>query len=529
MKNQFINASSVGAPQGGLSLCIFGVVGGVEKGEREMVLPHDLEAKVVFQFVDQHKSIRQIAKACSLHRCTVKRILTGRGFHMEQFRVASASLITPFVPFIRETIEKYPKISSARIWQLCRERGYSGGPDHFRSLIRLIRPRKAPEAFFILSTLIGEQAQVDWGDFGKITVGKATRRLYCFVMVLSWSRKIYLEFFLDCGMTSFIEGHNHAFLHFGGLPHVALYDNLKSAVIERERNAIVFNENFYDYARTLGFEIRPVAKGKGNQKGIVERMIRYIRTNFFMARNFIDIDDLNRQAREWMKEWSDARRKPDDPSLSVEQAHAIEQKHLRPLPGVMPSAELALVVSVQKTPYIIFDTNRYSVPPQLVKTSVTVRVSRDKVRVLVNNIVVADHIRSYGRREAITDPIHLEALWEQKAHAGESTSRSYLRSRIPILDDYLVFVAEEKGNIGSTVAALARLVDSYGGEAVGRAIQEALEAASTRVADISLILDRDRKALQHEIPLPISLPNDPRVHAVVVQQPDPKIYDTLGE
>jgi transposase len=92
-----------------------------------------------------------------------------------------------------------------------------------------------------LSTLPGEQAQVDWAHFGSVSVGQATRRLLAFVVTLSHSRKIFLRFFFDARMASFLRGHVDAFEAFGGVPRELLYDNLKSAVTERVGDAIRFN------------------------------------------------------------------------------------------------------------------------------------------------------------------------------------------------------------------------------------------------------------------------------------------------
>ena len=114
-----------------------------------------------------------------------------------------------------------------------------------------------------------------------------------FVMVLSWSRKIFLRFYLNQQLANFLRGHVAAFEQWQGLPKVLLYDNLKSAVLERQGDAILFNPQLLAFAGHYHFEARPVAVYRGNEKGRVERAIRYIRNNFFAAREFCDLDDLN--------------------------------------------------------------------------------------------------------------------------------------------------------------------------------------------------------------------------------------------
>ena len=112
-----------------------------------------------------------------------------------------------------------------------------------------------------------------------------------FVAVLSWSRAIYLQFFLGMQTQNFLRGHAAAFEHWGGVPRTVLYDNLKSAVLERQGRAIVFNPLLLDLAAHYHMELRPVAPYRGNEKGRVERAIRFIREAFEPGRTFKDLAD----------------------------------------------------------------------------------------------------------------------------------------------------------------------------------------------------------------------------------------------
>ena len=122
------------------------------------------------------------------------------------------------------------------------------------------------QAYLRLRTLPGEQAQVDWGHFGHLEIGRARRPLMAFVMVLSWSRMIFLRFFLDARMENFLRGHVAAFAAWGGVARVHLYDNLKSAVLERQGQAIRFNPTLLQFAGHYRTEPRPVAIARGNEK-----------------------------------------------------------------------------------------------------------------------------------------------------------------------------------------------------------------------------------------------------------------------
>src|ERR1019366_9769781 len=151
--------------------------------------------------------------------------------------------------------------------------------------------------------------------------------------VLSYSRRIFLRVCLNAQMDSFLRGHIEAFAAFGGLARTLLYDNLKSVVLEREGDAIRFNPEFLAFATHYRFEPRPVAVARGNQKGRVERQIEFIRRSFFAGREFTDVADLNAQARDWCEGRAFDRPWPQDDSLTVRQAFALEQPRLLALPA----------------------------------------------------------------------------------------------------------------------------------------------------------------------------------------------------
>ncbi|WP_394838641.1 IS21 family transposase [Pendulispora rubella] len=242
------------------------------------------------------------------------------------------------------------------------QRGYGGAQDHFRKMMMRFRPRAPAEAYLRLRTLPGEEGQVDWAHFGKVQVGAATRPLFCFVMVLSWSRQIFLRFFFSAHMASFVRGHVEAFNFYGGNPRKLLYDNLKSAVLERAGDTIRFHPRLLEMAAHYRFLPQPVAPARGNEKGRVERAIRYVRENFFAARKYKDIEDLNLQARDWMLGIAADRRCPGDRTRTVREAFAEEKASLIPVAENPFPADELISVEVGKTPYVRFDLNDYSVP-----------------------------------------------------------------------------------------------------------------------------------------------------------------------
>jgi hypothetical protein len=216
-----------------------------------------------------------------------------------------------------------------------------------------------------------------------------------FVLVLSFSRLIFLRFFVNQRLHSFLQGHVAAFEQLGGVSRVVLYDNPKTVVLERYGDAIRFHPELLALARHYRFEPRPVAVARGNEKGRVERAIRYVRQSFWPARSFRDLDDLNAQAEAWCREVSERRPCPEDRSRTVRAVFEEERPQLLSLPADPFPAEERVEVSVGKTPYVRFDLNDYSVPHTCVRRTLTVLATFERVRVLDGATVVADHGRSY--------------------------------------------------------------------------------------------------------------------------------------
>lgn len=491
-----------------------------------MAISPELEAKILRYFHVEKWRVGTIARQLGIHHGTVDRVLAQAGLPKVQ-RPHRAALIDPFVPFIVETLEQFPKLTAARVYAMVRERGYTGGPDHFRHVIAHYRPRPQPEAYLRLRTLPGEQGQVDWGHFGTLTIGKATRTLMAFVIVLSFSRQIVLRFFLDARMSNFLRGHEAAFQAWGGLPRILLYDNLKSVVLEREGNAIRFHPTLLDFAAHYRFEPRPVAVARGNEKGRVERAIRFIRSSFFAARQWTDLDDLNAQAEVWRRGQAADRPCPEDRSMSVRAAFEQERSQLLTLPDNPFPTDEREEVSVGKSPYVRFDRNDYTVPHTHVRRTVTVLASPTEVRVLDAAEVIARHPRSYDKDKQVEDPAHIDALTEAKRQARHHRGADRLIQAAPNTRELLTQAAERGDNLGSLTAALLRLLDRYGAVELQAAITEALARGVPHPNAVRLSLERRREQREQAPPLAVALPEDTRVRTLVVRPHDLDDYDQL--
>lgn len=495
------------------------------------MIPPEVEEKILRYHLVEKWRVGTIARQVGVHHTTVQRVLATHGTPKQPASVHPSKL-DPFKPYILEVLGEYPTLPASRLYVMCVERGYDGCESHFRRVISTMRPRRAPEAFLRLRTLPGEQGQMDWGHFGHITVGRAQRALMAFVMVLSWSRRIVLRFYAGHRMGEFLDGHLYAFGVLGGVPRRILYDNLKSAVLERRGDAIRFNPTLLSLASHYRFEPRPVAIARGNEKGRVERAIRYIRGSFFAARKWTDLEDLNAQAAAWCEGLASARPWPDERTKTVAEAFAEEQPRLLGLPVDAFPAEDVADVKVGKTPYVRFDLNDYSVPHGLVRQRLTVRASVARVRVLDGVEVVAEHSRSYDRGAQVEDARHVAALVEMKRQARREQTQDRLVRVSPGVESLLEALAERGVHLGREVRKLGELLDRYGAEEFGAAVEEVLRRGLCRSADVGQQLDKRRQARQLPPVTAVALPDDPRVrdvsvkpHALASYDPEPSDHE----
>jgi hypothetical protein len=369
---------------------------------------------------------------------------------------------------------------------------------------------------------------VDWAHCGKVTVGRATRHLSAFVMVLSWSRMSFVRFFYDQRLGCFLHGHQAAFDALGGVARVVLYDNLKAVVAERHGDAIRFNPTLLSFAAHYRYEPRPVALYRGNEKARVERRIRDLRTSFLVGRSYTGLEELNTRVAGWCEHTVAERRHPDDDTMTVGEAWAEERSRLRRLPDDAFPAHDRVEVKVGRTPYVRFDRNDYSVPHDHVRRTLVVLATPETLRILDGDVEVARHARSFDRRAVIEDPAHHEALvaWKRKARAARGMDR--LRHAVPSSPSLLEGAGRRGHNLGAATAALLRLLDTWGAEALESAVQAALAADAPHVAGVRQIVEQRAQAAGTPPPLPVALPDDPRVRDLHVRTHDLAAYDRLG-
>src|SRR6266496_2078335 len=166
------------------------------------MIPQETVALIRHLFYAEHWKIGTIASELGLHYDTVRRAVEADRFSR---RVARGTLVDPYADFVRETLASYPRLRATRIFQMLQVRGYTGSVNTLRRAVADLRPSRR-EAFLRLRTFPGDQGQVDWAHFGRVKVGRAERKLSCFVSTLSYSRALYIEFFFDQMLESFLRG-----------------------------------------------------------------------------------------------------------------------------------------------------------------------------------------------------------------------------------------------------------------------------------------------------------------------------------
>jgi len=492
------------------------------------VISAEQRAEIRRLFFAEHWKVGTIASALAVHPDAVRRAIEVDRFCSTQSRPRPTAA-DPYLPFIRETLERYPRLRATRLHEMLRGRGYTGSAAQLRRVVRKLRPAPTAEAYLMLRVLPGEQAQVDWGCFGKVEIGRSKRPLSCFVMVLSWSRAIHAVFTLDQTLESFLRGHVQAFEYFQAVPRAVLYDNLKSVVLERRGEAIRFHPRILELCGHYHYAPRPVAPARGNEKGRVERQIQYLRTSFFAARSFRDVDDLNAQFRRWREEVAHCRPMPGDASMTVGEALEHERQYLLPLPEHAFETDLVRAISSGKTPYVRFDRNLYSIPHELVRKPLTLVAGADTVRLLDGTAEVARHKRSYEMGVVVENPEHVAALAQAKRQARELKGRDRLRVAVPETDALFEALALRGANLGGNTARLLKLLDAYGTGELREAVKLAIEREAYGAGSVAHLLEQRRRAQGLKPPLSMQLPDDPRIRDLRLQPHRLEEYDALSK
>jgi transposase len=276
-----------------------------------------------------------------------------------------------------------------------RAQGYAGSYSILKDYVRPLRLGRAMKATVRFETKPGEQAQVDFGHFPFLTADGQRHWYWGFVMVLAWSRLLYVEFIRRADVSSFIRCHLNAFERFGGLPRTCLYDNTKVVVLGRDGRGVPhWNATFLDFALRLGFEARLCQPYRAQTKGRVESGVKYVKHNFWPAVEFVDGVDLNHQAHAWMDGVANVRVHGTTGERPVDR-FVREASPLLPLPSAERVAPFMREERrVGRDGFVAWERGWYGVPWTWAGQAVQVTATEQTVELWVGSTRLAVHPRA---------------------------------------------------------------------------------------------------------------------------------------
>jgi transposase len=472
-----------------------------------LTVSREVEAEIARLYHAEHWKVGTIAAQLDVHEDVVRRVVgrLPKKAHTKTAASAPAAMV-PYVDFVRETLERYPKLCSTRLWDMLRERGFGGSARAVRRYVKKVRPKGQREAFLRLDALIGEEAQIDWAHVGQIPVeGGGHRSLWLFVMVLSWSRAMWGEFCFDTTVHSLLRSLVRGATYFGGTPRRWLFDNPKIVVLERHGRAYRFHPLLLDLASAMRVELRLCHPYRGNEKGRVERKIRFLRQRFLEGRDIYGIEQGNRELLDFLDRVGHAQGHPTLRARTLADCLAEERTRLLPIPSPLPSTDVVVPIAIDKTAFARFDTNLYSAPPDYSEETLTLVADDRVVRLLDGQTVVAEHRRSWGLRQKVESPEHRAEIVRRKRSASASTGRDRLRIAAPGIDVLIERWVEAGRNVGSMVAQTGKLLDLYGLDVFRRAVADTLERGTHDPGEIGVLCEKHRRAAEGPLPMDVRL------------------------
>jgi transposase len=374
---------------------------------------------------EQGCSQSEIAQQLGLDRKTVRKVLASETPPVYKKRVGTGSKLDPYREFLRIRVTKEGVTNVVKLKREIVAQGYQGGISILRDFIRPLRPAPADEAFIRFETMPGEQAQVDWGDLWGIDVLGGRRRLYCFTMVLGYSRCLYAEVTEHMDLTTLLRCHQHAFDYFGGVSRTILYDNMKQVILDRddETRKLHFNPRFLDFAGHYSFLPKLCQPRRPQTKGKIESGVKYVKGNFWLGETYYCLAMSNGDLREWLDQVANVRQHGTTHERPFDRMTR-ERSQLQPLPAIPYDTSVVTSRVATKDCFVSYHGNRYSVPYQYVRKVLTIRdAGQGRIKVYAQEHLIATHELSLKKGRVILNPAHTAGLKHpQSANRGKTTA-----------------------------------------------------------------------------------------------------------
>lgn len=472
------------------------------------MLSPEVQTEILSLHFVQKMKVRAIAKKLTLNRKSVDRVIERHGVAIERSTAIRKSILEPYMEGIKAVLNKDASVPAKVIFQSLRRQEYAGGYTIVKDLVRKLKAdlllTRNKEAFFKIDFPAGACAQVDWGEFGDV-FGDGVK-IHCFVMVLGYSRLIYVEFTRSERFEDFLRCHENAFRYFGGLvPETVWYDNLPTAVTGRMGRLVQFNARFLAYAGHQHFSPHACNVRRGNEKGRVESGVKLIRSNFWPTREFADFKDLCNQAADWRDNVANYRVHEATKQIPKLVFEAEEKKRLMNCNDEIYETDEVFSKEVRPDFHLVYETNQYSVPWTLVGLVVTVHVDADLLKVFYNGQFITRHERSYLKHQKpFTKPEHEEGLKEIKPQG----KNAHINGQIDLLEscgesvkEYLKCLRHNSRSLKTEVSRLLALATIYGKSDLEQAVAEILRLGSIGVERIEKLLKAKNVKVLNPAPL----------------------------
>ena len=341
-------------------------------------------------------SAAQIAHSCGICEKTARKYMDLEQFPLRQTPKRSSKL-DAYKAYINSQLQRH-SYTAAQILEQLRRQGYEGGYTTVKDYVRVMRPVKS-RAYLTLTFAPGECAQVDWGSAGALSIGSTRRRLSFFVMVLCYSRMLYVRFTLRETTEHFLQCHRVAFEFFGGVVQRVMVDNCKTAVLRNRRGqAPVINPAYADFAQHYGFKISACNVRAPHEKGRVENAVGYVKKSLLGGLPLSTLAGVQLAADEWRDQVANVRihgvtGKPPVELFKQEKALLLD------LPAApMDCAAVKHPVMSNSQFRVSLDANKYSVPAAYAsRRDLTAKLYVDRIRIFHDDTLIAEHPRRYTR------------------------------------------------------------------------------------------------------------------------------------
>jgi transposase len=382
---------------------------------------------VLRDLFNQGWSISEIAREMGHSRVTVRKYIHSQVPPKPEKRPKRPSKLDDYKEYIDQRLQDYP-LTAARIYREIQEQGFAGKYTIVKDYVREVRPKVGVTAVYRYETKPGVQAQVDWAECGYIEIDGSRRKLYCFTMVLGYSRMRYAEFTLRVDVHTLIQCHINAFQYFGGYAQEILYDNMKQIVLKRglKSSDSDWNPKFEDFFTHYGFVPRLCRPYRPQTKGKIEKTVGFVKRDFFMGGKFRSFSDLNSQLQAWLSRVN---------STIHGTTHEIpldrfkeESLHLQNIDQALPYHNVREETrKISRDAYISYLGNRYSVPYRFAGRTSILRISDTSFTVVVGSEEVCIHEILPGRGRLSRNKDHFkgllsEILKQNSAHRVEGSS-----------------------------------------------------------------------------------------------------------